>query len=305
MQTAPSILATACICAAVSGLNLRSAERALADLCAISRSDYTLAELMVCHIERVVANETAALQAPAHISSRSSKCPSPPCYYSEVPQPSIPKTNNLQTSTNVSSAGINSTHSTPVAFCADPNIPTYIYSDDFNHRMAEDCSSVITRNGSTYSEIEVDPPISVLPSSSISDHTHMSPVYVTPSHHIHNIMPISPISSDYTSARFTPKSPSSYLLEPTLLDYIPQKLAHSSTHPTNLSAFSSSPIGIHSSSCDSTLVAVPRSPTPKSPRLSTFGVVSVSNSRSNDVLQISKHSGKCGNTPTDVQNVDF
>ncbi|XP_026475933.1 G1/S-specific cyclin-D1-like [Ctenocephalides felis] len=65
MQTAPSLLATACVCAAVRGLNLPSSQCALADLCAVSRADITLAELMVCHIERVIANETASLQTPS------------------------------------------------------------------------------------------------------------------------------------------------------------------------------------------------------------------------------------------------
>jgi hypothetical protein len=63
IQSRPSLLATASICAAIRGLNSPSAATALTSVCALTRVDPAAAEHVVHHIERVVALETASVQA--------------------------------------------------------------------------------------------------------------------------------------------------------------------------------------------------------------------------------------------------
>jgi hypothetical protein len=58
----PSVLATASIGAAVRGLNSPSASSALTSVCALTHVDPAAAEHILCHIESVVASETASLQ---------------------------------------------------------------------------------------------------------------------------------------------------------------------------------------------------------------------------------------------------
>lgn len=62
MQTIPSVLASACICAATRGINAPSAKFALRDVCRLTQADPLEVEFTVRHIENVVAKETAALQ---------------------------------------------------------------------------------------------------------------------------------------------------------------------------------------------------------------------------------------------------
>ncbi|XP_034244982.1 G1/S-specific cyclin-D2-like [Thrips palmi] len=61
IQTAPSLLATASICAAVRGLNLPWACTAVSRACQLTRVSASAAERVVLHIERLVASEAAAL----------------------------------------------------------------------------------------------------------------------------------------------------------------------------------------------------------------------------------------------------
>lgn len=62
MQIAPSLLASACICAATRGVNAPSAPFALRDVCRLTQVDPLDVEFTVRHIEAVVAKETAAIQ---------------------------------------------------------------------------------------------------------------------------------------------------------------------------------------------------------------------------------------------------
>lgn len=54
----PSLIASACICAAARGLNIPSSDRAMEDICKMTGADLITAECIVNHIERVVAKET-------------------------------------------------------------------------------------------------------------------------------------------------------------------------------------------------------------------------------------------------------
>ncbi|KAJ9601043.1 hypothetical protein L9F63_000778, partial [Diploptera punctata] len=67
IQTPPSLIATASICAAVRGLNSPSASIVMSSVCALTRVDPAAAEAVVHHIERVVES-TASLQSlpPSH-----------------------------------------------------------------------------------------------------------------------------------------------------------------------------------------------------------------------------------------------
>jgi hypothetical protein len=58
----PSLLASACICAAARGINSPSAVFALRDVCLLTQADPFEIEFTVRHIEQVVSKETAALQ---------------------------------------------------------------------------------------------------------------------------------------------------------------------------------------------------------------------------------------------------
>lgn len=58
----PSLLASACVCAATRGVNAPSARYALRDVCLLTQCDPIEVEYTVHHIEKVVAAETAALQ---------------------------------------------------------------------------------------------------------------------------------------------------------------------------------------------------------------------------------------------------
>lgn len=62
IQSRPSVLAAASIGAAVRGLNSPSAASALTSVCLLTHVDPAAAEHVLCHIERVVASETASLQ---------------------------------------------------------------------------------------------------------------------------------------------------------------------------------------------------------------------------------------------------
>lgn len=62
MSVTPSLLASACICAAARGVNAPSAQFALRDVCRLTQVDPLEVEFTVRHIEAVVAKETAALQ---------------------------------------------------------------------------------------------------------------------------------------------------------------------------------------------------------------------------------------------------
>lgn len=62
IQSRPSVLAAASIGAAVRGLNSPSAASALTSVCALTHVDPAAAEHVLCHIESVVALETASLQ---------------------------------------------------------------------------------------------------------------------------------------------------------------------------------------------------------------------------------------------------
>lgn len=62
MSVTPSLLASACICAAARGVNAPSAQFALRDVCLLTQVDPLEVEFTVRHIEAVVAKETAALQ---------------------------------------------------------------------------------------------------------------------------------------------------------------------------------------------------------------------------------------------------
>lgn len=80
IQIPPSLLATACICAATRGINSPSARFALADLCRLVQTDPFDVEFTVRHIEQVVAKETAALQKQVYkqhyVPASQSKVPS-------------------------------------------------------------------------------------------------------------------------------------------------------------------------------------------------------------------------------------
>ncbi|XP_023709754.1 G1/S-specific cyclin-D2 [Cryptotermes secundus] len=62
IQSRPSVLAAASIGAAVRGLNPPSAASALTSVCALTHVDPAAAEHVLCHIESVVASESASLQ---------------------------------------------------------------------------------------------------------------------------------------------------------------------------------------------------------------------------------------------------
>ncbi|GAB0097317.1 Cyclin [Sergentomyia squamirostris] len=62
MQTLPSVLAAACICAATRGINSPSARLALGDIVRLTCVDPLEVELAVRHIEVIVAKQTAAMQ---------------------------------------------------------------------------------------------------------------------------------------------------------------------------------------------------------------------------------------------------
>lgn len=80
IQIPPSLLATACICAATRGINSPSARFALGDLCRLVQTDPFDVEFTVRHIEQVVAKETAALQMQVYrqhpVASSQSRVPS-------------------------------------------------------------------------------------------------------------------------------------------------------------------------------------------------------------------------------------
>lgn len=62
MQSSPSVLACSCICAATRGIKAPSAKFSLHDVCRLTQCDPLEVELTVRHIEKVVAEETAAMQ---------------------------------------------------------------------------------------------------------------------------------------------------------------------------------------------------------------------------------------------------
>lgn len=62
MNALPSVLASACICAATRGINSPSARRALGDVVRLTRVDPLEVELAVRHIEIIVAKQAAAMQ---------------------------------------------------------------------------------------------------------------------------------------------------------------------------------------------------------------------------------------------------
>lgn len=78
IQTAPSLMATASICAAVRGLNLPWACSAVAAACQLTRVTLAAAERVVLHIEELVANEAAALVGPGHGLGGASATPASP-----------------------------------------------------------------------------------------------------------------------------------------------------------------------------------------------------------------------------------
>ena len=84
IQTAPSLLATASICAAVRGLHLPWACSAVSRVCQLTRVCASAAERVVLHIENLVASEAAraamvggagAASAPASPSAASPASP--------------------------------------------------------------------------------------------------------------------------------------------------------------------------------------------------------------------------------------
>lgn len=93
IQITPSLLASACICAATRGINSPSAPFALGDVCRLVQIDPFEVEFTVRHIEQVVAKETAALQrqiykGQAFTSSNINKMPS--SCAADVGQPETP-----------------------------------------------------------------------------------------------------------------------------------------------------------------------------------------------------------------------
>lgn len=62
MQSLPSVLASACVCAATRGINSPSARRALGDVVRLTRVDPLEVEFAVRHIEIIVAKQAAAMQ---------------------------------------------------------------------------------------------------------------------------------------------------------------------------------------------------------------------------------------------------
>lgn len=62
MQSLPSVLASACVCAATRGINSPSARRALGDVVRLTRADPLEVEFAVRHIEIIVAKQAAAMQ---------------------------------------------------------------------------------------------------------------------------------------------------------------------------------------------------------------------------------------------------
>lgn len=64
IQTPPSLIASACICAAIRGLKSPSAHMAPRDICQLTYCDPISLELVARHIEQIVDKETAAMQTP-------------------------------------------------------------------------------------------------------------------------------------------------------------------------------------------------------------------------------------------------
>lgn len=62
VHTPPSVLASACVCAATRGINSPSARRALGDVVRLTQADPLEVEFAVRHIEIIVAKQAAAMQ---------------------------------------------------------------------------------------------------------------------------------------------------------------------------------------------------------------------------------------------------
>ncbi|XP_063709905.1 G1/S-specific cyclin-D2-like [Culicoides brevitarsis] len=93
IQITPSLLASACICAATRGINSPSAPFAFGDICRLIQIDPFDVEFTVRHIEQVVAKETAALQkqvykAHPYASQSTGKIPS--SCAADIGQPETP-----------------------------------------------------------------------------------------------------------------------------------------------------------------------------------------------------------------------
>lgn len=61
IQTPPSLIAAACICASAHGLKARSAETAAHDISALTACNPTTIQLLFRHIEKIVDKEVANL----------------------------------------------------------------------------------------------------------------------------------------------------------------------------------------------------------------------------------------------------
>lgn len=248
MQTAPSLLATACVCAAVRGLNLPSSQYALADLCAVSRADITLAELMVCHIERVIANETASLQTPSGTPPASN--PNSPYQSPEASVSHVTKTPSYC-----------STPEAPVKPKIGPRTPDYPYPEcdgtpeESPRSLVSPCVSPGTP------EQEFQP-------------TDMESDYITPT------------AGDYISPQCMP-------------NYCSDDKNHQSISPKSPVKHVTIPSSLFPKEMEAEIQVSVDDPN----RSASLGIVPLANNNSQGTN--AKHSGKCGNTPTDVQNVEF